>query len=77
MINNSCSDPTQSLFWKQTLLVKLSEETWKIISNAHFNTVKNNDLIWMQYRIIYRIIRTKDYLSKLKLNNDCNKGLPL
>ena len=32
--------------------------------------MKNNDLIWMQYRIIYRKIGTKDYLYKLKLSND-------
>ena len=33
--------------------------------------MKNNDLIWIQYRIIYRIIGTKNYLYKLKLSNDC------
>ena len=71
IMNNSCSDVKQSLFWEQTLLVTLSEKTWKIIFIACFNTVKNNDLIWMQYRIIYRIIGTKDYLYKLKLSNDC------
>ena len=54
-MNNSCSDAKHSWFWEQTLLVKLSDKTWKIICNACFNIVKNNDLIWMQYRIIYRI----------------------
>ena len=71
MMDNSCSDAKQSLFWEQTLPVKLSDKTWKIIFNVCFNTVKNNDLIWMQYRIIYRIIGTKDYLYKQKLSNDC------
>ena len=71
IMNISCSDAKQSLFWEQTLPVRSSDKTWKIIFNACFNTVKNNDLIWMQYRIIYRIIGTKDYLYKLKLSNDC------
>ena len=44
-MNNSCSDEKRSLFWEQTLLVTLSDKTWKIIFNACFNTVKNNDLI--------------------------------
>ena len=75
IMNNSCSDAKQGLFLEQTLLVKLSDKTWKIIFNACFNTVKNNDLICMQYRIIYRIIGTKDYLYKLKLSNDCANSL--
>ena len=71
IMNNSCSDVKQSLFWEQTFLVTLSEKTWKIIFTECFNMGKNNDLIWMQYHIIYRIIGTKDYLYKLKLSNDC------
>ena len=47
MMNSSCGDAKQSLFWEQTLLVKLSDKTWKITFNACFNTVKNNDVIWM------------------------------
>ena len=75
IMNISCSDAKQSLFWEQTFLIRLSDKTRKIIFNACFNTVKNNDLIWMQYRIIYRRIGTKDYLYKLKLSNDCACGL--
>ena len=30
IMNNFCSDAKQSLFWEQTLLVKLSDKTWKL-----------------------------------------------
>ena len=39
IMNNSCSDVKQSLFWVQTLLVTLSDKTWKLqilISKLNF-----------------------------------------
>ena len=47
---------------------------WVKIFKTCFNTIKDNDIIWMQYRILYRILGTKDYLHKLKLASDgtCN-----
>ena len=47
---------------------------WLKIFKICFNTIKDNDIIWMQYRILYRILGTKDYLFKLKLASDgiCN-----
>ena len=35
-----------------------------------FKTIKDNDLIWMQYRVLYRILGTKELLSKIKSHDD-------
>ena len=39
---------------------------WKQIFRVCFKTIKDNDLIWMQYRVLYRILGTKNYCLKLK-----------
>ena len=42
---------------------------WKIIFRVCFRSIPDNNYIWFQYRIIYRILGTNEYLYKLKLTS--------
>ena len=44
------------------------KERWESIYKICFYSVLDNDLIWFQYRVLFKILGTKDYLKKLKLN---------
>ena len=37
-------------------------------------TIQDNNVIWFQYRILYKILGTKEYLKRinLSLESDCN-----
>ena len=41
---------------------------WEDIYKACFRSVPDNNYIWLQYRILYRILGTNEYLYKLKLS---------
>ena len=43
---------------------------WKQIFRVCFKTIKDNDLIWMQDRVLYRILGTKELLFKIKSHDD-------
>ena len=45
-------------------------EKWKTIYKICFNSVIDNNSIWFQYRIINKILGTKEYLTKLKIKTD-------
>ena len=69
--NPICNEKkVQYSFWEQAFGKVITSDMWVKIYKICFNTVKDNDLIWMQYRILYRILGTRDYLFKLKLAND-------
>ena len=53
-------------FWEQALKLKLSGEMWKHIYRVCFNSIKDNTIIWLQYRILNRILGTNEYLYKIK-----------
>ena len=43
--------------------------------NICSQTVKNNFLVWSQYRILYRILGTKDYLATVKIGTQKTCGI--
>ena len=61
-------------FWEEALHINISKDKWNLIFRICFKTIKNNDIIWMQYRVLYRILGTNDYLFKIKRRIDgiCN-----
>ena len=61
-------------FWEEALHINISKDKWNLIFRICFKTIKNNDIIWMQYRVLYRILGTNDYLFKIKRHIDgtCN-----
>ena len=67
-------------FWEESFRTTISYSDWNKIFKTCFKTVKDNFLIWSQYRILYRILGTKDYLFTMKITTDrtcafCGSGV--
>ena len=60
--------------WNRDLVNIIDETTWKNTYQICFTTVQDNYLIWLQYRILNRILGTNYYTHKLKITNtpQCN-----
>ena len=60
--------------WSKELKSAINNIDWKGIYKICFKTLKRNDLIWLQYRIIQRILGTKSYLFKINksMDNTCS-----
>ena len=56
--------------WETDLQISIEEENWIDIYNACFKIVQDNYLIWHQYKIIKRILGTRDYLTKINITDD-------
>ena len=69
--NRDCNDqkPLYS-YWEQTIGIEINSDAWKKIYRTCFKTIRDNDIIWLQYRLLHRILGTKDYLFKIKLTTD-------
>ena len=55
--------------WNVDLELDIDKTIWKNIYTVCFFTIKDNTYIWLQYRIIKRILGTKYYLKKTKISN--------
>ena len=42
---------------------------WETIYRVCFRSIPDNNIVWFQYRIMYRILGTNEYLYKLKLTS--------
>ena len=42
-------------------------DKWSIIYKIYFESIEDNNLKWFQYPILYKILRTKEYLKKTNL----------
>ena len=67
---NTKYDTTFYSFWEEALGITIDKDMWKQIFRVCFKTIKDNDLIWMQYRVLYRILGTKDLRFKIKSHDD-------
>ena len=56
--------------WAQKLQIEINFDMWKIVYKACFKTLQDNDLIWMQYRILNNILGNKAYQYKVKITSD-------
>ena len=69
MINIRKVESIYKLKWNKDLTLNIDNLTWKIVLKQIFNTVKDNYLIWFPYRLIHRILGTKDILCKMSVEN--------
>ena len=69
--NTSINHPSQ-LKWATQL--SLVETNWNSIFTTTFKSVLDPKIKWMQYSIIYRILPTNSYLTKIKIktSNTCD-----
>ena len=68
--HNMVHDTTYYSFWEQTLGITICTDMWKRIFQVCFKTIKDNDLIWVQYKVLYRILGTNDLLFKINRHDD-------
>ena len=61
---------TRYSYWEQLFSIKISKQIWKQIFKNCFKTVQDNTLIWMQYRILNRILGTCEYLFKINVKEN-------
>ena len=57
-------------FWENSLKTKINKEMWLQTYKNCFKTIHDNEIKWFQYRILHRILGTKEYLFKIKYKND-------
>ena len=55
--------------WNIDLGLEICHTTWKNIYRSCFFTIRDNTYIWLQYRIIKRILGTNHYLKKTKISD--------
>ena len=53
--------------WDGKFNLALNAKIWHIIYRMCFKTIYDNSVIWFQYKILFRILGTKDYLFKMKI----------
>ena len=51
--------------WEKTLNITINDEMWKQIFKVCHKSLQNNEYIWFQMRIIYRILGTRSYLANI------------
>ena len=51
------------------------EAMWPVIYKNCLKCIEENQVVWFQYRILFRILGTKDYFKKVKLVTDSVCGL--
>ena len=59
--------------WEKILQINIESKEWKNIHLTCFKTILDNQIIWLQYRILHNILGTKALLYKMKKvdNNLC------
>ena len=53
--------------WNNILKQTINDDEWNKIYKICFKTTGRNDLIWLQFRIIHRILGTRSLLYKMKI----------
>ena len=60
--------------WNTTLNIDIDTDDWQNVYKVCFKTLKRNDFIWFQYRIIHRILGTRALLHKMNISNTAFRG---
>ena len=68
LINNN-SVPTSQAKWQMNFY-DINEQTWSTIYENPFKVTSNTKLQWLQFRINHRILRTKEFLYKIGIDDD-------
>ena len=55
--------------WNNVLNTTINYDEWNKIFRNCFKTICRNDLIWLQFCIIQRILSTRAHLQKININN--------
>ena len=53
----------------QKINFSINDKIWQNIFKACIKSVIDNDLVWFQYKILFNILDTNEYLYKIKISN--------
>ena len=67
---NKYNDHKMKVKWNQDFGINIDKKTWNVTFKIAFNTISNNILTWFQVKILYRILGTRKYLTKLGIYNE-------
>ena len=65
ILNNRNCDNKYRSQWNQDLSIIIDNAAWKRIFYLYFNSILDNELIWFQYKLLYRILGTKNFYTRL------------
>ena len=69
-------EPSCKRVWEKKLNLEANDATWRALFKGSLKIVTGNYLRWFQYKILYNILDTNDYLFKIKVSdtNLCRLG---
>ena len=62
-------EPICKEIWSKNINFYINDEIWQNIFKACIKSVIDNDLVWFQYKILFNILDTNEYLYKIKISN--------
>ena len=62
-------EPSCKRVWEKKLNFEANDATWKALFKGSLKIVTDNYLRWFQYKILYNILDTNDYLFKIKVSD--------
>ena len=62
-------EPICKEIWSKKINFYINDEIWQNIFKACIKSVIDNDLVWFQYKILFNILDTNEYLYKIKISN--------
>ena len=74
LLNITDSELSVKTKWHNILNINIDNETWTDIFKNCFSTVQDNTLKWFQYRVIFRILGTRNLLFSMSINESPNCG---
>ena len=64
-LNTHQNNHSSKAKWEKNLNITINDKMWKQIFKVYHKSLQNNEYIWFQLRIIYRILGTRSYLAKI------------
>ena len=74
ILNKQYNNITLKTKWATILSIDLDEKDWVNIYRVCFRSIKRNDLIWFQFRVIQLILGTRDWVNWVILLSGLPKG---
>ena len=69
LTNLETQEPSCKQVWEIKLNLEANDATWRALFKGSLKIVTDNYLRWFQYKILYNMLDTNDYLFKIKVSD--------
>ena len=69
VLNNCEPNPRPRIRWSEKLEIDITPVIWQAANRICLKTIDSNEFKWFQYRILNRILGTREYLVKLRISD--------